>query len=1407
MRQTLPLTQAQSRIWYAQKKAGDMRPFQIGGEVLIQGEIVLERLYSAIRWLVRENDALRLQFCEQGGQARQYIAGVQTTAVDVIDFSTVPHPEEQYKAWAGKQLQRPFVLIDAPMYAFTVFRLSAERAGYFLRLHHLIVDGWSVQLITQRVSEAYEALSQGKSPCGHKPSYTEYLHTEHQLLQTDVMERHRNFWVERLTPAPPVPSEEKASDARRKSFALTPEQDKLLQRTAREWNLSIPALWLGLCCLNRYKRYGERETVVGFPLLGRTGRWEREIIGTFTNTMPIRLRVDRSLGIKAFLEQVAFELEECLRHQKAPYNQVLQRLQAGNPNIGALYDICVNCYNNVPAASIGGQKTRNTEYFSNRQVYALQIVLRRWNDDAFQVDYDYRLDRYSGREIHAMHRQLLWFFEQAAAQPEHPVGTLCLMRPAEAERAVHTFNQTASPFPAHETVLDALERTVSRYPEHIAVSLENEVWSYRELWRRTGLLAAWFRQSGVEPGMTVAVLATHALETVAAMLAAFWLGAVLQPLDPCDPPGRIEELLALSGARRLVSPSRRKSCIPVLALDELTPMHPAQTPRQPVASENAAYLIATSGSTGRPKGVLVSHRNLMNYLFWARGQYLCHEREVFALYSSFAFDFTLTSLFLPLLDGHEIRLYPHERERNVFRTIFSENRATILKVTPSHFPLLHDVLPAPDSLHTLIVGGENLPGHRCAALAGALGDRVRIFNEYGPTEATIGCMIHRYRARDGQRDFVPLGRPIANARVYLLDEEGVPVPDGAVGELVVGGECVALGYRGAQDGERAFRQDPFVPGRVYDTGDFARRESDGEIIMLGRRDEEWKLRGHRVNFMEIERCIERSGLVKAARVTVRQSNRGARILCAYLAGGDDTAAQRVTEYCAAHLPGYLVPQCCIPVESIPLTVNGKTDWDRLPLPDETPCGEKPSADAANSALLLSVLNAVLGEQAAEGDNFYARGGDSIKAIQISSRLAEQGLVLSVGDILRHPMIGDMARYITRKPLSDTPLEPDSFQGFLPSTPAVRWFLAQKLADPGQYNQSMLLHLKRPVPTEWLREALGELIRHHDVLRINLDRTGRLYYNETHRSALPPVEERTLARLEEIRRIGHRFDLEKELLVKPRVLHLGREDYFFLTLHHLVTDGVSWRILLDDLALLLSQRERGESFRLPEKSDSYQRFAECLSREGNQTEFSVASGGYWMSGARTVCCAIPHELTDRLIKRQRSCGKRMEDILLYALYRALTRLGLGQEIWVELEGHGRGQAASCHVERTVGWFTELRLLRLFTPEGARRGAWPEMQEITDLEGAHTAARRIRFNYLGELGTRQNSFFEALPSVWPGDIGGRNRVFCRVCVDVLLSQGRLKMYFTFEGEDALCAGLPAAYLKALEEAARLAAQNET
>lgn len=1357
------LSHAQERIWLAQQKYPDSPLFHIGGFVIAEGELQYEALQRAFRRLVETYQALRLRFGVRGEEVFQYETADDSVEAPFWDFTGEGNPDEAFAVWRRKQMRTAMKMIDSPLYRFAVFRLSHGRSGYLVILHHLIADGWSMKLLTAFLTAAYLEET-GMAPRGTAPveriTYTDCVDWEQEADVTGVRDSDRLFWTAMLrscgegTPRSYPPRIE----ARRRTLPLPAKIEADMQSFLRQRGIGLNALFAGVYMLYQYKVTGSRHPVIGIPLLGRRGRAEREVFGTFTNTMPFSCAVDSGQTLAAYIASVADRLQLCLLHQKYPYD-LLKKALAEEGAAAYSFDVCINCYNTVLRDPLGGLPAKTEEIFSGEQEYALQIVLRRWSQGLVQVDFDYRLDVYDDRGINDLYQRLMNLLEQVVRRPESPVGTLSLLHRAERRKWLYAFNDTAAFYPQNQTILTLFEKQVGKAPEATAVLADDRSLTYRELHILVERYAAYMQEQGVKSGDVVAVVPRYTPQSIAAILAVCRCDAIFMPLDDSHPARRLNRLLAEAGAAYLLcmgeEPALDFSGKRLLAaeMESFSGIFTAVKRRCPYA-----YLLYTSGTTGRPKGVMISHSNLMNYLWWALKAYKRLESETFALYSGFGFDFTLTSLFVPLIHGGRIRLYEGQHRKNVFVRIIRDKQTTILKITPSHIPLLLDVDTAESPIHTVIVGGENLKAAACEALYKHFHGNVTLCNEYGPTEATIGCMCFRYPESAVTGGSVPLGVPIPNTRIYLLDADGQPVPDGVTGELYIGGAGVAEGYfRLREETAAAFLPDPFIPGeRMYKTGDLARREK-GDILYMGRRDGQVKIRGNRVELYEVEQTILESRQVRDVTLLMQKGKETAG-LAAYVIPSDDYSEERLKGYMEERLPAYMIPAYFVVMNRFPLTPHGKTDRSRLPAPRTDGAADigKKHPLAKYAGILLEAMQEVLQvDLIREDGNFYALGGDSIKAIQISSRLRERQLELAVRDILLHPVLADMAALV--RPLSavDEAMQPDADSL---DSPMFRWFFQQGLQQPGRYNQSILLRLRRPIAAEQLETIFRKILRSHEILRLNCEKGGKPYINDAHLTALGIVREKSLSMEENIPRDEVCFDLEKDLLIRPILLQRAEERYLLIVAHHLVVDGVSWRILLGDLAACITDDEAP----LPPEEWPYRRFTALMSEERIPDDEAQTfwrnmvqeedgrllrkGDGYTNGETQTYRVSFPAEVTpERMAAGRRTHAVHAGELLGIALFRAMQKLLDIRELLFEMEGHGRDRRGMRGTERTVGWFTVLypvwlqaepgdlptqtaRLAEQFRQAGARKYEWEALQRL-EAKPAYSGA--VRMNYLGEF----------------------------------------------------------------------------
>ena len=739
--------------------------------------------------------------------------------------------------------------------------------------------------------------------------------------------------------------------------------------------------------------------------------------------------------------------------------------------------------------------------------------------------------------------------------------------------------------------------------------------------------------------------------------------------------------------------------------------------------DDPAYVIYTSGTTGKPKGVVIRHGALANYVTWAASTYIDGTSDVLPLFTSISFDLTITSLFVPLITGAKIVVYDDTDQDLLVRKVILEKKASVVKLTPGHLKLLHKsdfAVPIDHGIKRFVVGGEVLERDLAHAIHTKF-NGVEIYNEYGPTETTVGCMIHRFDPGDNMRT-VPIGRPIANTKVYLLDRFMHPVPTGVIGEMYISGKGLAQGYLNKRElTEKSFVQDPLEKGeRMYKTGDLAKMLPSGVIEYMGRDDEQIKVNGYRVELLEIENVLKSHPDVEEAIVSTKYA-KASVTLHAYYRSNKDILYQELHAHLMGQLPHYMIPASISRIDKVPLTKNGKVD--RLALPDiqSVPRSQQLPVNDIQQAL-LEVWRHVFDEgPLGIADNFYQLGGDSIKAVQIASKLLDKGLVVSVKDILTFQTI---ALISTRVTVSEGSRYWQGFsEGSRALTPVESWFARQNFKHPDYYNQSVLLELQQAVDIPRLEKAFQRLMEHHDGLRLKFHlKDNRAHYSKSGFETPFVISEYPLTSPDQLAtlcaEIKAQMDLDKSPLIKAAIFSQSdTKKKLFITAHHLVVDGVSWRILLEDLYDLYHSFSNDSSYELPSKTASSLIWKEQLDAFAD-TKLMEQARQYWtqpeildfklpldnptnhwqIENAAHQTAVLNEEYTSCLLKEARQkLNADVTVVLNLALVNALKQWTSLDTFVIEHENHGRHFNA-VDVSRTVGWFTAMYPV-LFKNSGA------------------------------------------------------------------------------------------------------------
>ncbi|MCP4660712.1 MAG: amino acid adenylation domain-containing protein, partial [bacterium] len=1052
---TLPLSFAQQRLWFLDQLEPASPVYNIPLAVRLRGALpvpLLERIFSEV---MRRHEVLRTTFEPAAGEPRQVITAELELALPVVDLQALPEAvrEAEVGRLAAAEARLPFDLAVGPLVRVTLVRLTADDQAVLVTMHHIASDGWSMGVFRRELAVLAEAFAQGRpSPLPELPvQYADFAHWQRQWLRGEVLEAQLAYWRVELAgiparlelptdrPRPAVPSYR----GRHLGVALPEELSRALAALARRQGVTsfMTLLAAFQTLLGRWA--GTDDVAVGTPIAGRNRRQIEDLIGFFVNTLVLRtdLRDDSSLDGPAFQElltRVRRVALDAYAHQDLPFEQLVEEVQPERDLSSTPLFQVMFVRQNAPQVTVEMPALAISSLPADVGTTKFDLTLSlQESERGIRGSLAYRTDLFDPTTMARLGAQFSRLLTAIADDPERRLGELPLVSAAERHQLLTAWNDTLHPDPRGLLVHELFEAQVEKRPEAVAVGRPpREALSYRELNRRANRLGARLRELGVggpasRPDEVVGICLERSAELIAGLLAILKAGGAYLPLDPEDPPERLAYLLEDSGVSVVLAEERTAAALPAAApagievLSDWDFAAPGEAPN-PVSGVTAghrAYLIYTSGSTGRPKGVMVEHRSLVDFLGWV-------DRELFGprtvpLVNSISFDASLKQLFAPLLRGAAVVVLGKDTvsEPAALVAALDASGLQALNCVPSLWAALLGAMESgeaavPPSLRHLWLGGEELREDLVRRTRTLLPE-IEIGNLYGPTEAT-SLVSWAPRLGAGRP---PIGRPLANTRLHVLDAALRPVPIGVVGELAIGGPGVARGYlRRPELTATRFVPDPHfgnpAGGRLYRTGDLVRALGDGRLEFLGRRDHQIQLRGFRIELGEIESVLSGHESVRECAVVARGEDSGDPLsarLVAYVAAGDPAPdARELRAFLRRTLPDHMVPSAFVVLEALPLLTSGKVNRGALPEPEVGGVAEAFAAPGDPSEeLIAEIWAAVLGlNRVGTHDNFFELGGHSLLATQIVSRARETFAVeLPLPRLFEAPTVAELAAVV------------------------------------------------------------------------------------------------------------------------------------------------------------------------------------------------------------------------------------------------------------------------------------------------------------------------------------------------------------------------------------------------------------
>jgi amino acid adenylation domain-containing protein/non-ribosomal peptide synthase protein (TIGR01720 family) len=1343
----------QKHLWLS-SSVEERQKLRVEGTILLEGNLDETVLAKAIQKVINNYEILRTGFKSISDlnipvQVIYERDNFCLNIYDLTNFNAIKQ-ESDIKAIVDRLTQTEFDLERGIVFYASLIKLNPDKNIIAIAISSFCADAVSFYNIVREISETYQNYLEEKEINNEPLQYADLAAWQNELLTAPEAQVDQQYWqnkklanlaINKLPTEKPVDSK-LAFIPQVINLNISSDLLKQLELLAEQQNTSIATILITCWQILLWRLTDRQEIAVANCFANRNYAELKPVIGLLAKYIPVQIALTEDLNLSKVLTQLEREIDEM---------QQWQEYFVDIPNNSSLsYAFEFNSQPNKYQNNNLTFTIQNLSTYSDR----FNIKLTCWdNNNSLTIQLNYDANLFQEEDIKTLSLEYQALLESVINNPEIAIDRLNILSPQERDRLLIEFNQTESLIPPYQFLHHWFEAQANKTPDATAIIFEGKQLTYQELNNKAENIAKYLISLGVKPETVIALCVERSLDMAIGIIGILKAGAAYLPLEPNLPSEAISFRLKdaqvpivltqkhlQTKIETCVSSTQNK--IEIISLDNnlqfsfSTPLNLGRKPCAPTAPkpDNLAYIIYTSGSTGKPKGVAVEHRQIVNYLSGALAKLNIPEAASFALVSTFAADLGNTSIFGALCTGGCLHIINESKSTDpiALADYFSCHQIDCLKIVSSHLSALLTDVNAEKLLphQRLILGGE-APTWELISKVHQLVPDCQIFNHYGPTETTVGVLINRIDPTQQDNSLPLLGNPIANTQIYILDKHQQPVPIGVSGEIYIGGANVARGYINQPElTVETFHKTSLQDENLYKTGDKARYLPNGKIEFLGRIDRQIKLHGYRIELGEIETVLRQHPQVTNAVVTIQEKSNN-KYLVAYFIANEEIDG-KLSNFLSNKLPEYMLPSHLIQLKAFPLTSNGKIDVNSLSslenINTESSTFVAPR-DRIETAL-AEIWAKLLGqEKISINDNFFALGGDSIISIQAIAKANQIGLRLTPKQIFEHQTIAQLATVAEVN--NSFTSEQSLVTGIVPLTPIQHRFFEQNLAEPHHWNQSILLELKQDITKKQLETAIEYLLKHHDVLRSHFKRESTEWQSAINES-IPEIvfsqidlsnisEKRQISDLETIAtKIQSGLDLSAGKLIKILLFDLGKNQNkrLLIVIHHLVIDGVSWRILLEDLQTLLTQISQGETIKLPPKTTSFKQWSEHL-QEYAQTESVKAELDYWLSlitpldkvgrgdrdlslpvdfvngenlvgSSATVSVSLDLEETKILLQEIPTVyHTQINNILMAALVKTFSEWTGESQLLIHLEGHGREDIfTDVNLSRTVGWFTNI-----------------------------------------------------------------------------------------------------------------------
>ncbi|REJ44215.1 MAG: amino acid adenylation domain-containing protein [Microcystis flos-aquae TF09] len=1312
----LPLSFAQTRLWFLAEFESNSSFYNIPLALRLEGTLNSEILIQSLEEICDRHEALRTNFITVDGIPTQVIQ-TRTWTVTVVDLQHLSGSEQAIASQelAQNQAVQPFDLAGEPLIRITLLVLSETEHLLLVCMHHIVSDGWSMEVFLQELTALYNAYIQGLSSPLNPLSiqYGDFTLWQRQWLQGEVLQQQLDYWQKQLAGAPallslptdrPRPNQQSFAGGHL-PFSLSLELTEKLTQLTQEQGVTLFMTLLTAYAVLLYRYTEQEDILIGTPIANRNRSELEGLIGFFVNTLVLRIDLSGKPNFNQLLGRVREMAMDAYAHQDLPFEMLVEVLQPERDLSHApLFQVDFLLQNSPPSPlELTGLTATPLTTENDTAKFDLTLAMENTGAELKGV-WEYNTDLFDRSTIERLTGNFITLLEALVVNPQQPIFQLPLLTEVEAKELLEEWNATEKAYSFHQCIHQLFEEQAARTPAAVAVVFEGQELTYQDLNIQANQLAHYLQSLGVNSEVLVGIYLERSLLVIVGLLAVLKAGGAYIPLDPDYPQQRLTYMAEDAQISLLLTQESLLDSLPaedvgVIVLDKLAEILTVQSPENPlseVVPENLLCLLYTSGSTGKPKGVMLTHAALVNHSWGISEVFGLTESDRVLQFASFGFDVAAEEIFPTWLKGGTVVLRPGQMFPTLtdFADFIEQERLTVLNITPAYWhewaiAVSQSLATVPSSLRVVAVGGDAVLPETVNIWRQMVGKRVQCINVYGPTEASVTAIVHDLLDYQSEKiNSVLIGRPIANTKAYILDQNLQPVPIGVKGELHLCGVRLARGYLNRPElTAEKFIDNPFANAafnRLYKTGDLARYLPDGNIECFGRIDNQVKIRGFRIELGEIEAVLNQNIDVQTSCVIIREDNPGDKYLVAYIVAHYERIPMisELRQFLSSKLPLYMVPQAFVFLESLPLTTNRKVDRRALPAPDKIGNRRDQYVAPRNGIeeMLVQIWTEILKvEQVGIYDNFFEIGGHSLLATQLVSRIRSLFKIeLPLRSLFGAATVAELAHLIGQLQqqnltLTVPPILPRTKDTELPLSFAQQrlWFLDQLQPNSALYNIPMVLHFRGNLNQKALEQSLREICNRHEVLRTNfvtidgqptqVIQTTRETISVVDLQDLPIHKQEEKTQQLKQKQATQPFDLAKESLIRITLVVLSETEHFLLVcMHHIISDGWSIEVFIHELTSLYNAYTQNHPANLAPLPIQYADFA-LWQKQWLQGDVLQTQLNYWQNQltAAPPLLSLPTDHPRPAV--QSFVGTQQEFSLSPKLSQALTELSRQQGV--------------------------------------------------------------------------------------------------------------------------------------------------